>query len=210
MTETFPAFFAQAPTQRVRDPLAQFLGAATDGVLEYHYADAVRLAGHSCPTVAGAYLLTRRGLRALYGDALPERGGIAVQMRDSRDSGTTGVIAAVATLLTGAAAETGFGGIGAPGRFRRRDLLSYDAPLTGLMALTRVDNGARVELELNASIVPFAADMQTLMPKAIGGQATPAEQQQFAALWQARVRAMLIDHAHDPQLIEVSPWAAPA
>ena len=44
MTETFPAFFAQAPTLRVRDPLAQFLGAATDGVLEYHYADAVRLA----------------------------------------------------------------------------------------------------------------------------------------------------------------------
>ena len=73
MTETFPAFFAQAPTQRVRDPLAQFLGAATDGVLEYHYADAVRLAGHSCPTVAGAYLLTRRGLRALYGDDLPDR-----------------------------------------------------------------------------------------------------------------------------------------
>ena len=77
MTETFPAFFAQAPTQRIRDPLAQFLGAATDGVLEYHYADAVRLAGHSCPTVAGAYLLTRRGLRALYGDDLPERGNIA-------------------------------------------------------------------------------------------------------------------------------------
>ena len=81
MTETFPAFFAQAPTLRVRDPLAQFLGAATDGLLEYHYADAVRLAGHSCPTVAGAYLLTRRGLRALYGDDLPERGNIAVQTR---------------------------------------------------------------------------------------------------------------------------------
>ena len=66
MTETFPAFFAQAPTLRVRDPLAQFLGATTDGVLEYHYADAVRLAGHSCPTVAGAYLLTLRGLRTFY------------------------------------------------------------------------------------------------------------------------------------------------
>ena len=50
MQETFPTFFAQAPTVRVRDPLARFLGAAAGGILEYHYADAVRLAGHSCPT----------------------------------------------------------------------------------------------------------------------------------------------------------------
>jgi len=66
MTETFPAFFAAAPTLRVHDPLAAFLGAAQDGILEYHYADAVRLAGHSYPTVAGAYLLTLRGLRTFY------------------------------------------------------------------------------------------------------------------------------------------------
>ena len=179
MTETFPAFFAQAPTQRVRDPLAQFLGAATDGVLEYHYADAVRLAGHSCPTVAGAYLLTRRGLRALYGDDLPERGNIAVQMRDARDRGTTGVIASIATLLT------------------------FDTPIAGLMALTREDNGARVELELNASIVPFPAEMQALMPKAVSGQANTEELARFGALWQSRVRAMLLEHADDPQMLQI-------
>ena len=203
MTETFPAFFAQAPTLRVRDPLAQFLGAATDGVLEYHYADAVRLAGHSCPTVAGAYLLTRRGLRTLYGDDLPERGNIAVQMRDARDRGTTGVIASIATLLTGAAAETGFGGIGPQGRFSRRDLLTFDTPIAGLMALTREDNGARVELELNASIVPFPAEMQALMPKAVSGQANTEERARFGALWQSRVRAMLLEHADDPQMLQI-------
>ena len=203
MTETFPDFFTQAPTLRVRDPLAQFLGAARDGILEYHYADAVRLAGHSCPTVAGAYLLTLRGLRALYGEDLPERGGISVAMRDGRDSGTTGVIASVATLLTGAAAETGFGGIGALGRFRRRDLLAFDAPITGLMALTRVDNGARVELELNPSVVPFPVEMQTLMPKTVSGQASDAELARFGELWQSRVRAMLLEHGDDPQLLQI-------
>ena len=203
MTETFPAFFAAAPTLRVRDPLAAVLGAAQDGILEYHYADAVRLAGHSCPTVAGAYLLTRCGLRALYGDALPERGGIAVQMRDSRDSGTTGVIAAVATLLTGAAAETGFGGIGPAARFARRNLLDYDAPIRGLMALRRLDNGASVELELNAAVVPFPAEMQSLMPKAVSGQATPDELARFGELWQARVRVMLLEHADDPELLQL-------
>lgn len=65
-------------------------------------------------------------------------------------------------------------------------------------------------MNCHPAFVPPDAAMQTLMPKAIGGQATPAERQQFAALWQARVRAMLIDHAHDPQLIEASPWAASA
>jgi len=203
MTETFPAFFAAAPTLRVCDPLAAFLGAAQDGILEYHYADAVRLAGHSCPTVAGAYLLTRRGLLALYGDTLPERGGIAVQMRDSRDSGTTGVIAAIATLLTGAAAETGFGGIGPAARFTRRNLLDYDAPIRGLMALRRLDNGASVELELNAAVVPFLAEMQSLMTKAVSGQATPDELARFGELWQARVRTMLLEHADDPELLQI-------
>ena len=203
MNETLPAYFAAAPTQRVRDPLAAVLGAAKDGILEYHYADAVRLAGHSCPTVAGAYLLTRRGLRALYGDDLPERGGIAVQMRDSRDAGTTGVIATVATLLTGAAAETGFGGIGPAARFARRDLLAYDAPVCGLMRLRRLDNDAAVELELNAAVVPFPAEMQSLMPKAVSGRATPDELARFGELWQSRVRAMLLDHADDPGLLRI-------
>lgn len=31
------------------DPLAEFLGAAEGGLIEYGYADAVKLAGHSCP-----------------------------------------------------------------------------------------------------------------------------------------------------------------
>lgn len=46
---TFPAFFDEAPVIRVRDGLAKLLGTATDGVIEYSYADAARLAGHSAP-----------------------------------------------------------------------------------------------------------------------------------------------------------------
>ena len=49
-----PAFYAQAPSLILRDPLAQFLGAARHGVIEYRYTDVVRLSGHSCPTVANA------------------------------------------------------------------------------------------------------------------------------------------------------------
>lgn len=99
----FPGFFAEAPTISLHDPLAQFLGAAKGGLVTYCYADAVKLAGHSCPTVAGAYLMVRRGLQHLYGNEIPERGGIEAYLHGPRDQGTTGVIASVVTLLTGAA-----------------------------------------------------------------------------------------------------------
>ena len=110
---TFPDFFNDAPVICLRDPLADLLGAAADGVIEYRYEDVVRLAGHSCPTVAGAYLSARIALRSLYADAMPERGGITVHMPSPETEGTTGVVAQVLTLLTGATAQGGFKGIGA-------------------------------------------------------------------------------------------------
>lgn len=198
-----PAFFDDAPTLTVRDPLAAFLGAADDGVMQYTYADAVRLAGHSCPTVAGAYLMALHGLRALYGDELPERGNVEVFMRDAPDSGTTGVIATVLQLLTGAAAETGFHGIGPGGRFARQQLLNYGEPVQGVLALRRRDTGQAVHVEMDAAIVPWPEEMKALLPRVVTGRAAPADEQRFGELWQDRVRRMLIDHADDARLILV-------
>lgn len=203
--QNFPDFFEGAPAVTVRDPLAQFLGAARDGVMEYRYADAVRLAGHSCPTVAGTWLMTLRGLRALYGDALPVRGEIEVYMADARDAGTTGVMATVVQLVTGAAPETGFHGIA--GRFGRNNLLHFDQPMQGTIGLRRKDTGAAVQVELDASVVPWPDEMRMLLPKAASGKADAAELQRFGELWQERVRKMLIDHADDANLVQVSDWA---
>lgn len=200
----FPDFFADVPTLTLHDPLAVFLGASKSGMLTYSYADVVKLAGHSCPTVAGAYLMVRRGLGYLYGEGVPERGAIEVHMRDPREHGTTGVIAAVATLLTGAAPETGFAGIGR--RFKRRELLHFDAPIDGLMALRRSDNGHGVVLDLDTSVVPAAGEMQALFPKAAMEQASEDEQDRFGALWQDRVRRMLTQHAGDPVLVRTDEW----
>lgn len=69
-----------APKIRLRDPLADFLGASVDGLLDYGYADVVKLAGHSCPTVASAYLMARAALGALFPGALAERGAVRVDM----------------------------------------------------------------------------------------------------------------------------------
>ncbi|MBM4182105.1 MAG: hypothetical protein FJ209_11205 [Betaproteobacteria bacterium] len=195
----FPAFFQDIPLITLRDPLAAILGAATDGLIDYRYTDAVKLAGHSCPTVAGAWLMARRGLRALYGEDLPERGGLRVDFRAAREAGTTGVVGNVLGLITGAAGEEGFKGLG--GRLSRRDLLRFAVELPAELRLTRLDSGAATLLDYHPERVPPAAEMAPLMARVVGGVADPWEQIEFARLWQDRVRRILLEHADDPELV---------
>ena len=204
----FPSFFADAPTLTVRDPLAEFLGAAQQGLLEYRYADVVRLAGHSCPTVAGAYLMTLHGLRALYGSDLPVRGEIAAFMRDAQDRGVNGVIASVVQLLTGAASDAGFQGIGSEHRFSRHHLMTFERPIQAVLGLQRKDTGRAVQVQFNESFVPWEDETRALMPKAVAGKASAAELERFGQLWQDRVHKILVIHAHDPQMIQVTDWTS--
>jgi hypothetical protein len=199
-TTLFPEFFATAPSIATFDPLAEFLGAADGGLIEYRYGDAVRLAGHSCPTVASAFLMTRSALKALYHDRLPERGGLRVDFREPREAGVTGVIAAVTTLITGATEDGGFRGIG--GHFNRRDLLHFGQTLaSGDIRLTRLDNGAAVELTARLDRVPADPRMGALLPRCLAGSASADERAEFGKLWQDRVRRLLLDHADDPEVV---------
>ncbi|MEW5892938.1 MAG: hypothetical protein AB1697_07350 [Pseudomonadota bacterium] len=194
-----PAFFKEVRSIRVTDPLAAVLGAAEAGELEYRYEDAVKLAGHSCPTVAGAYLMTLKALGRLYPDRLPERGGVRVELREPQEAGTTGVTAAVAGLVTGAAGEGGFKGLG--GRFARRGLLSFGVAMAGELRFTRLDTGAAVEAAYHPEIVPPEPALQPLMTRLLSGEASMDERQEFGRLWQLRVKRILIDHIDDPDLI---------
>lgn len=200
-----PPFFHEARRLRLRDPLAEFLGAAEGGVLEYGYEDAVKLAGHSCPTVASAYIMTCRALDALYPDRLPERGGIAVSLREPANAGVNGVIGSIVTLLTGAAGEGGFQGIG--GHFSRRDLLRFGGDQAHTLHFRRRDTGAAVTAEARLAAVPPDPEMRTLLGRCIEGTATPPEHRRFAALWQDRVRRILIDHAGNEEVFPVHPVA---
>ena len=137
----FPSFFSEVPPIIVHDRLAEFLGASDGGVIEYRYADAVKLAGHSCPTVAGTYLMTSRALAALYPDELPERGEIQVDFRDAQEEGTTGVMAAIVGMITGAAGVGGFKGIA--GHFSRRNLLDFDESASLVRSASREEIAAR-------------------------------------------------------------------
>jgi hypothetical protein len=75
-----PAFFDAVPAITVADALAQALGAADGGLIEYRYVDAVKLAGHSCPTVAGAAGRFARNGTLRFG--VPMRGEIHVTRLD--------------------------------------------------------------------------------------------------------------------------------
>ena len=197
----FPEFFDAAPRIRVRDPLARFLGAAQDGIIEYTYADVVKLAGHSCPTVASTYLMTRAALRALYIDVLPDRGGIRVELRDDRLAGVTGVVANVTSFLTGATHDTGFKGIA--GHFDRRGLLFFGVDIPGQIRFTRADTGATVTVYARLDRVPSDPRIILLLPRCVAGTATADETALFQSLWQDRVRMLLVDSAEDPETIVV-------
>jgi len=196
---SFPEFFAAVPRLTLHDPLAELLGAADNGLIEYSYTDAVKLAGHSCPTVAGAYLMTLRALAKLYPDCPPERGAIRVELHAAQADGVAGVTAAVAGLLTGAAGEGGFKGLG--GRHSRRNLLSFAAPLDAEIGFSRLDSGARLSATYHPEVVPAPPEMQALMPKLLAGAASAAEKAEFGRLWQMRVKRILIDHFDDPELV---------
>lgn len=201
MIRRYQYFFDAAPAILVHDPLAEFLGAAEDGLIEYHYVDAVALAGHSCPTVAAAFLMTRAALLALYPRATAERGAVSVEWREAYSAGVTGVMANVAALITGAAGEGGFKGVG--GRFERRGLLSFNEPIYGEVRFTRLDTGASVEVSAHLEKVPMAPAVRTLMPRCLSGDASEAEQTEFKRLWQTRVRSLLLQHADDADVIHV-------
>lgn len=184
----FPHWYDTIPPLTLYDPLAERLGAADGGLIEYRYADAVRLAGHSCPTVACAWLMATRGMQALWPGSPPERGASRVEFRDQRDEGTTGVTAAVFMLVTGAADLGGFKGLG--GSFDRR-LASFGAGVPGTVRLTRIDTGRAVDLASEAGRVPPDPRMQGALRAMLDGSASRETLAEFARLWQERTRRIL-------------------
>ncbi len=184
-----PAFFDTIAPIVMYDPLAQTLGAVSDGIIDYTYLDMVKLAGHSCPTVAGAWIMTALGLAKLYGGETPVRGNVKVELRGAADEGVEGVVANCIGLVTGAAGETGFKGLG--GNFARNGRLFFAADIPGEVRFTRLDDGSSVTMNYDPSSVPPDPQMRPLMQKLLGGEASPDERRRFGRLWQARVERML-------------------
>ena len=197
----YPSFFDKIPRITVYDPLAGFLGATTDGIIEYGYLDAVKLAGHSCPTVASAYWMTRLALKALYGDELPSRGGIRVEFSESRDNGVTGVMSHIVQLLTGAAGDDGFKGLG--GIFFRNGLITFGVNGDFQMRFSQRETLKHADVSVDLFRLSPSRDLRQLMQRCLSGEATHAESLEFGEQWQARVKNLILDHGEDPEVFRV-------
>lgn len=195
-----PSFFNDITPIIMHDPLAQVLGAAENGIIEYTYSDVVKLAGHACPTVAGAYLMVEKGLNALYSQETPVRGGIKVFIKGKLGEGVVGVISNVASMITGATTIGGFHGLA--GHFDRRDLLFFVADMQADMVLERVDTGVRCELTYDPSFVNTDKRMGELLVRITSGSADAEDRELFGTLWQDRVKRILIDCKDDSRLVK--------
>ena len=186
MNPTFPP----NPSITFFDPLAELLGVG-DGLFPYCFDDVVKLSGHACPTVAGAFLMTVRAMRELYGDETPVRGGIRIGIPGAEDQGVNGPISQVICYLTGAAARNGFQGLG--GQFSRRGLMGFDSEPAAGFGFERLDTGARVGLRYDPSSIPPDPAMMPLMQLLLQGEGGPAGRRQFQDLWRGRVIRILED-----------------
>ncbi len=183
---SYPKFYDAVETIKVVDPLSNVLGTFDNGMYEFNYLDAVKSAGHSCPTVAGAYIITQAALNALYPNERAVRGNIKVEFEEAMEDGVAGVIANVVSQITGATDKSGFKGLA--GKFARHSLMSFNSDINASGRFTRVDSGKSVNVTYNpSSIMPNPA-MQPLMQKMMQGAATSDELKEFGRLWQDRVQ----------------------
>ncbi len=189
----YPEFFDTVKPIVLYDDLAEFLGSAEKGIVEIKYLEVVKMAGHSCGVVAGAYMMAQKGLAALFPDEMPKRGYIKVELRRQAAQDNAGVTGSVLSNITGAGlGDSGFSGI-QQGRFRRRDLLFFGVEMDADVRLTRTDTGASVALKYRPGKV---VEPRSVLMTAIGPQATPESKASFPKRWQEMVKSLL-DHADE-------------
>jgi len=195
----YPAFFNSVENILLQDPLSELLGTFENGQVEFSYPEIAKAAGHSCPTVAGAYLITQKALKALYRNEIPRRGSIRILFKQQRLEGVTGVIARVMSNITGATESDGFKGLN--GKFSRTNLMEFEQDIPGIARFIRTDTNEKVDVFYNPNIVPHLPEMEKIMGKVMSGTASANEIELFGRLWQKRVEMILIDNKDNEDLI---------
>lgn len=184
--------FPKTPSLTLYDPLGDLLSAG-DGHFTYTFDDAVKLSGHACPTVAGAFLMVIKAVEYLFGDETPQRGGIAIRVHGAREEQVNGPITQVFTLLTGAASENGFHGLA--GQFNRYNLLRFQEKgiPRGSFQFERISTGQKVSLTYSANVFPPSPVVGEILPNILGGHASDDERATFRQAWKQRVLDILED-----------------
>ncbi len=197
-------FLDEIETISLTDPLSYVLGSQVeDNPFVFSYSDAVKLAGHSCPAVSGAFKMTAIALKTLYNEETPVRGNIKVLIKGAPDQLAYGPQAQVIMLITGASPETGFKGLG--GKYSRLNKLVFDREdfQFSTFIFQRDDTGKTVKIVYNPSVLGEDPRMSELTPKVIQGVATANEKTLFTELWQGKIKKILLESDKHPGLFEV-------
>jgi len=192
----YPDFYNKIQTITLYDELSEFLGSTEGGMVEISYLDIVKMAGHSCATVGGAYLMAVHALKALYQNEIPKRGNIKVELREKLEDGNTGVVAQVFSNITGATTNNGFGGLN--GNFNRRNLLFYGADIKSTVRFTRLDTNKSVEIEYSPMKVVIPGE---IMQSALAPDASEESKKSFPIRWQEMVKTIF---ENADKVIEIS------
>jgi formylmethanofuran dehydrogenase subunit E len=198
--DIFQDFLKEVKPIKFKEPLAETLGAFKEEgtVLEYTFTGVIKLAGHACPTTAGAYLACQKALEKLYPDEIPVRGEVLVTVYGESDEGVYGVMTQVISFLTGAAPETGFKGLAH--KFKRKGLLKFNPEKIDSQAMCfefrRADNDQAVLVKFYPQQIPFSGEKATRLGKlsqaVIWEAAREAEKKEFQELWMEKVKVMLL------------------
>lgn len=185
--------FPESATLRLYDPLGDMLGAG-DGIYKYTFDDVVKLSGHACPTVAGAFLVAKQAIMTLFEHDIAQRGDIKVTIHGAEDEGTNGPFSQVLTLITGAAADNGFQGLG--GHQKRQGLLTFDTSGKRkklCYTFTRISTRQSTTLSYDAASITGSATIGEDMKALFSGHADEATLKRFRSAWSERVRHILED-----------------
>jgi hypothetical protein len=201
MDRIFKDFLNEIEPIKFKEPLAETLGVFEGGnaTVDYTFIDTLKMAGHACPTIAGAYLCCQKAMEKLYPHGVPERGEISVTVYGEPDEGVYGVMGQVFSFLTGAAPSSGFRGLSI--KFKRKDLLQFSAekpePEAMCFEFRRLDNNKACLVKFYPQNIPFPAEkserMGELMKKVIWEAAKEEEKEEFQRLWMEKVRDMLLE-----------------
>jgi len=182
----YPDFFDTIEPISVIDPIAAILGAFENGEYEISYVDVVKAAGHSCPTVAGAYIMTQEAMKVLYPNERVIRGDVDVSFEEDIADGVAGVVGNVISHITGATDKSGFKGLGE--KYARHSLMHFNADVDSSARFMRVSTGKSVDVNYNPNVISADPQMMPLMKKILTAQADSDEKRLFASLWQERVQ----------------------
>ncbi|MDY0376610.1 MAG: hypothetical protein RBQ72_12905 [Desulfobacterium sp.] len=185
----------------MKEPLLELLG-QTGQPIPYTFKETVKISGHACGAVAGAWIITRKALEALYPSTLPVRGQIKVTMPGAEDEWLIGVFGQVIANITGAAPKTGFPGGELGSAFNRRNLMMYTdepkgtPPTKMLWIFERTDTGAKVTIRYDLSMIkpPATPERGELGARAARSLADAEEMKDWQEYWNARVK-FLFDNA---------------